>query len=101
MGYLVAYLSSLGYDAMGIDFSKTLIKRSRDFKNSSLHIGDVTRLPYKENTFDAYISEGVFEHFEEGPQLPLTEANRVLRRGGHLLITLPYFNPLRKSKKAF
>jgi SAM-dependent methyltransferase len=101
LGYTVSYMSSLGYDAIGIDFSKTLIKRARFLKNTSLHVGDITRLPYKENTFDTYISEGVFEHFEEGPQLPLAEANRVLKRGGNLIITVPYYNPFRKMKNFF
>ena len=43
LGYLVAYLSSLGYDAIGIDFSKTLIKsaRMRTHTNAELHVGDL------------------------------------------------------------
>jgi len=100
-GHLVAYLSSLGYDTIGIDFSKTLIKRTKVPKNTALHVGDITHLPYKENTFDSYISLGVFEHFEEGPQLPLTEANTVLKEGGTLIVTVPYYNLLRRLKRLF
>lgn len=102
-GYMVTYLSSLGYDAIGLDFSKTLIKRARSsaLNNTQLQVGDLTHLPYKKNTFATCISEGVFEHFEEGPQLPLSEVKRVLKSEGHLLITVPYCNPLRKMKKIF
>ena len=57
LGYLVVYLSSLGYDAVGVDFSRAMIRIAKVFKNTALHVGDITCLPYKENAFDTCISE--------------------------------------------
>jgi SAM-dependent methyltransferase len=101
LGHSVAYFSSLGYDVIGIDFSKRVVNRAKFLNKFSLNIGDIIHLPYMENAFSTCISEGVFEHFENGPRLPLTEARRVLKKGGILIITVPYYNLLRKVKKLF
>ncbi len=45
-----------------------------------------------ERTDDLYLSWGVFEHFEEGLAPCVVEAFRVLRRGGLLLLTVPFDN---------
>ena len=35
---------------------------------------------------------GVIEHFEEGPQIALNEAYRVLKVNGTLIVAVPYQN---------
>jgi len=57
---------------------------------------DVGALAIGDSTCDAYISLGVMEHFPEGMQRPLSEAKRVLRSGGIIILQVPHFNPLRK-----
>ena len=54
--------------------------------------GDILDLKYPDAHFDAYISQGVIEHFEEGPQQALNEAWRVLKPDGLAFITVPYLN---------
>ncbi len=39
--------------------------------------------------FDAVIMTEVYEHLRDYPVRSLEEANRVLRRGGHLYFTTP------------
>ena len=103
LGYLVSYLSYCNYEAVGVDFSKVSIQRSRlNNKHSpQLQVGDLLNLPYQKNIFDTCISEGVFEHFEAGPQLPINSVKQVLKNGGYLVITIPYYNPVRKIRKLF
>jgi SAM-dependent methyltransferase len=44
----------------------------------------------------AVISIGVVEHRYAGPEPFLQEMNRVLKQNGLILISVPYFNPLRR-----
>lgn len=50
--------------------------------------GSVLQLPFKSNHFDTVISLQVLEHVPE-PQKMLKEAHRVLKKGGHLILTAP------------
>ncbi|MGE3466274.1 MAG: class I SAM-dependent methyltransferase, partial [Pyrinomonadaceae bacterium] len=49
-----------------------------------------------DKTFDLYYSGGVVENFEDGATESLAEARRVLKDDGVLLISVPYFSPLRR-----
>ncbi len=97
MGNYVTYYTARGYDVIGVDFAqkalKTLRKRQPQLK---LCGGDVSRLPFADNTFDLYYSGGVVEHFEGGAEKSLREAQRVLKENGVLLISVPYYSPLRR-----
>jgi len=89
------YLSRLGIDIVGLDFEKKTIdylnkwKLKNGFEETSFIEGDVTNLPFKNNSLSGYISLGVVEHFVEGPQKPIKEAFRILRPGGISIITTP------------
>jgi SAM-dependent methyltransferase len=50
-------------------------------------------LPFNDNEFEAIIMTEVMEHVQE-PKNVLTEANRVLKNGGHLFFTVPFLWPL-------
>jgi ubiquinone/menaquinone biosynthesis C-methylase UbiE len=94
LGRVVFYLRELGIDIEGLDFDKDLINNlniwsQQNNNNAKFIYGDVTNLPYPDNSVSGYISLGVIEHFIEGPQKPLKEVYRVLRPGGIALITTP------------
>jgi len=94
LGRYVFYLSELGIDIEGVDFSGKTInflnewKRKNNF-NVVFKEGNVLNLDYPDNSLSGYISLGVIEHFIEGPQKVLKEANRILRPGGVAIITTP------------
>ena len=47
------------------------------------------RFPYPEDSFDVALMCEIIEHLPEDPVHPLTELRRVLRPGGHLVLTTP------------
>ncbi len=95
LGRYVFYLSKFGIDIEGLDFENNVIKYLNNWKvlngfdNVPFIQGDVTQLPYDDNSLSGYISLGVVEHFREGPIKPISEAFRVLRPGGIAIITTP------------
>jgi SAM-dependent methyltransferase len=93
----VIYLKQLGYDIVGIDNNELAISKLKDY-DSSLQVesGDILDIHYPDNSFDAYISMGVVEHFEQGPGQALQEAHRVLKPGGLIFVSVPTVNTLRK-----
>ena len=107
LGRWVLLLSRLGIDIEGLDFAKPTIdylnkwKATRDF-DATFVVGDVTELPHENNSLSGYLSFGVIEHFQEGPQKALEEAFRVLRPGGVAIITTPsisWYTPIKHGKK--
>jgi len=92
----------MGYKAMGVDYTeKTLRSVKQIAPELILCAGDLTNLSFKKNSFDAYWSIGVIEHFEGGYEKILNECSRILRTGGIAYISFPYMNMLRKVKGKF
>lgn len=56
--------------------------------HSEFHLGSITDMPFKEESFDLILSEYVLEHVEE-PERAFREFARVLRPGGLLLLLTP------------
>ena len=97
-GQYVAYYSGRGATVIGLDFAREwLAAIHAEAPALRLCAGDVGALPFKTGAFDVYYSGGVVEHFESGPDRALAEARRVLKPDGVLLISVPYFSPLRRA----
>lgn len=97
LGKWVIYLKQRGYDIVGIDDNASAITRLMDFDESlQVELGDILDIHYPENSFDAYISMGVVEHFEDGPISALNEAYRVLKPNGLIFVSVPTVNVIRK-----
>jgi ubiquinone/menaquinone biosynthesis C-methylase UbiE len=98
LGGWVRWLQDAGHDSYGVDFEEEIVARVNQSDPSlQVTVGDVTQLNFPERHFDAYMSLGVIEHFEEGPHAALAEAYRVLRPGGLAFVTVPFLNAFRKS----
>ena len=91
-------LAKKGYEIEGIDITPTLIsKAKKDSEKKNLRIrfklGDMRKLPYSDNTFDAIICMwcAFCELYKEKYQIQaLKEMLRVLRRGGFAFIEMRY-----------
>ena len=87
-GRHTAELARRGYDAYGIDVSAEGLNQAQallEKNNLSAHLtqGDFTKLPYKNDSFDAIINYATLQHVDEkGADKTFQEARRVLKRDG-------------------
>lgn len=97
--YFVLALQKRGYHVEGVDWAKQTIEKVQHiFPDLPIRSGDVCALDVEDGFYGAYISLGVVEHRAAGPEPFLTEAFRVLRPGGVAILSVPWFNPLRRMK---
>lgn len=59
-------------------------------------VGDAHALPFRSNTFDAFVAMNVFEHLED-PPVAAREALRVLRPGGEITIHTAFLQPVHEA----
>ncbi len=74
-----------GTRLIGVDLN---VERLRTLKLPRTVGGDVSALPFADDTFSAVIAGELLEHLES-PEAVLPEFSRVLQNGGRLLITTP------------
>ena len=76
-------------EAYGVDINPDRLKvaESRGVRTTRADI-NMDKLPFPPDYFDLVISNGVIEHLMFYDNL-ITESYRVLKKGGHLLLTLP------------
>ena len=92
-------LHRLGYDVTGLDFAAETIKGlNESYPELKAIKGDVRRLEFADDSFDAYYSGGVIEHFWDGYEPIVRECHRVLKPGGFGFFTFPSMSPLRAVK---
>ncbi len=97
-GKIVFKLLDLGYsNTIGLDFSNELISFCQNYSKESklgskknFKTGDIKNIPFKDNSFDIYLSFGVIEHFLAKDQKKIIkEAHRILKKNGKVIITVP------------
>lgn len=99
LGYWVAALAARGYDVVGVESSRDLVGAVRAARpDLPIRHGDALALDFPEGHFAGYLSFGVVEHRQEGPEPFLVEARRLLRPGGRMILSVPYVCPLRRLK---
>lgn len=76
-------------ETYGLDLSKkSLALAKKNAKHTVL--GDIFKMPFKDNTFDLVYNSGVLEHFPEPNNLKATkEMARITKKGGYVIIILP------------
>lgn len=92
-GYFLQRLQRAGYDVAGIDIAEEALKLARGRVGAEVplyrHRLDEPSWPVQDGSFDAVWSSEVIEHIY-GVYEYVAEANRVLRHGGHLILTTPF-----------
>ena len=103
LGKLLFFLREKSYtNLIGVDFTEKPLQLIKN-RDSVIDVrkGDVNELPIKNDSIDLYLSMGVIEHFEEGPQNALNEAYRVLKVDGTLIVAVPYQNIYRGTFRKY
>lgn len=94
-GGTIKFLRRAGFrNIIGVEKSDIAITYSRQ-RSLKIQKGDINRLPFKKETFDAVICLDVLYHKGVNLNLAISEFQRVLKNGGLLYIQEPAFNFLK------
>jgi SAM-dependent methyltransferase len=97
LGQYVVLLRALGVSALGADQALAALRECRRVhRDAPLSAMDLRQLAVRSGILSAYISLGVVEHDPAGPDGIVSEAARGLRPGGVLLLSVPYWNGVRR-----
>lgn len=92
-GYGAAFISGRAESVVGLDIAPDSIefcRRTYRLENVQWVVGDVTDLKFGDNTFDIYVSYETLEHLPlDKIERYFQEAKRVLKNGGHFIISTP------------
>jgi 2-polyprenyl-6-hydroxyphenyl methylase/3-demethylubiquinone-9 3-methyltransferase len=83
-GLMAEHVKAAGYEHIGIDLGVPGLAQAREHGVNPVR-GDAGRLPFRDEVFDVVVAGEVLEHVPD-PDTVVTEACRVLRRGGTLII---------------
>ncbi len=76
-------------ETYGFDLSKKSLELAKKNANKTV-LGNIMKMPLKDNTFDLVYNSGVLEHFKEPTNLTAAkEMARITKVGGYVIIVLP------------
>ena len=88
-GNMIHHLSRYG-QVKGLEIDERPVEKARE-RGYDVDLFDATqRMPYDDNSFDIVTALDVIEHNNDDMAI-LTDSYRILKAGGHLIITVPAF----------
>jgi ubiquinone/menaquinone biosynthesis C-methylase UbiE len=100
-GTRLSLISGKGKSLTGIDISDNSIERARTkYPRIKFISGNIEKLPFPDESFDLVYSAFVFEHLDK-PEKVISEAIRVLKKGGNLLIMAPNYGAPNRASPPF
>ncbi len=93
-GNYVVSLTKIGHRVIGIEIDYERVKIAKDYMKKynlnprNIVIGNLTKLPFKNNGFYAIFCHGVVEHIKDS-EAAVREMARVLKKGGYAMISAP------------
>jgi len=88
---LYPFINSRAESVIGVDISTAVVAATRrKFPEMKAGVSDVRRLPFGNDKFDFIISNSTLDHFQTTSDIgvAVNELYRVLRPGGHMVLTL-------------
>lgn len=90
-----------GQEGWGIDISPKAIEiAKKKYPGLNFRIGNLSKLPYRKESFDLVYSAFVFEHLDN-PKKAVMEGMRVLKKNGNFLIVAPNFGAPNRASPPF
>ncbi len=86
-GTMLTHLATYG-KAQGVDIDEEAVGYCRERGLLDVQVGELEKLPFGDASFDLVTALDVVEHIDDD-LAALREIGRVLRPGGHLLMTVP------------
>jgi len=86
-GTMLTYLAAFG-KAEGVDIDEEALGYCRERGLQNVRLGEAGKLPFDDGSFDLVTALDVVEHLDDDAAA-FREMRRVLRPGGHLLVTVP------------
>jgi SAM-dependent methyltransferase len=86
-GTMLSHLASFG-KAQGVDIDEEAVGYCHERGLLDVRLGEAAKLPFEDGSFDLVTALDVVEHLDDDVAA-LREMRRVLRPGGHLLVTVP------------
>lgn len=84
-GRILRYYKDRGYRITGIDFIENAIAKLKGIDPSlDVHVADITKLPFRDESFQYVLAFGLYHNLEHGLTQALNETYRVLKTGGKL-----------------
>ncbi len=100
LGQLGSRMKARGRRVFGIDFSLEAALHATRAAGVPSVVGDMTRLPFRDATFDGVTSGETLEHLERDAEAA-GEIARVLRNGGAAVVTVPALRALWSKSDEF
>lgn len=86
-GMIFSHLEQFG-TVVGVDLSKEALKFCRERRLRPLIHGDLTALPFEDESFDLIVALDILEHIPDDTAA-LREFYRALKKGGIIIFTVP------------
>lgn len=87
-GFLLNEFKQRGWKVQGVELSEWAARHAREKFGIEVHVGALSSAPIEPGTMDAAVLWHVLEHTDQ-PGEVLSEANRLLKPGGYLLLGVP------------
>lgn len=91
-GQMTKHLSAIG-DAFGLDSAHEAVSFAQSRGVRRLVRGSITAPPFADGSFDCVLALDVIEHVDDDMGI-LTSLFKIIKPGGHLIITVPAFDAL-------
>lgn len=89
-GFLVGQFQDKGYNAYGVDISKEAVNFGTNKGIRNLFQQNGIKVNFPDNDFDVILAMDIIEHIEDD-RSAIEEFKRLLKPGGHLIITAPAY----------
>jgi 2-polyprenyl-3-methyl-5-hydroxy-6-metoxy-1,4-benzoquinol methylase len=92
-GRFLTTMQELGWEVVGVEPDGEAVKVAREQFGLSVHEGVLEKVTFPDDTFDAITMNHVVEHLPD-PISTLRECQRVLKKGGRLVVMVPNIESL-------